>query len=142
MVLLYGVLGSLVGAVAGVILFGTLSYWARTILHAESGWQKAYSGVSGLGLIAELVTFGVFLGGVTGCGLVHAFGKYRQQAGWSLVILGVLGAAVSVGIGLDAVSAYGRRLALSIEGAAFVWSVLLIISGVLMLVRATSHKSN
>ena len=144
MILVYGALGSFAGVVCSFVVCSAVQAWGRTnSAAAAEGFGTAYSGVSGVFLLGELIAFDAVLGAATGGFAVHVFGKYSLQATWGLVLSGCLGALASVAAGLQFAGSYGREGALATYAVYFVWSLDLLLWGLYLLGQeAGSRRSD
>ncbi|HEX8833365.1 MAG TPA: hypothetical protein VF719_04155 [Abditibacteriaceae bacterium] len=143
MVWLYGAFGSFAGIVFAFIVCGVIQEWARSNSSVADGLQSAYSGVSGVFLLETLLTFNIGLGSVTGCLLVHLFGRHRVTASLLMALFGGIASLLSIYDGFSFASGYGREAALSIFGVYFVWSLCLLSGGTFLIIQhINSDKSD
>lgn len=128
MVLLYGGFGGVVGGLLGPQWYFVQMSLVQTALSAN------YRGFYSL-LINFVIASGAALGAVTGCALVHSFGKYHRVTGRVLVLFGLAAALFMLSLGIPYATNGSRRMALALYGVGFVWSSQLILWGSYLILR-------
>ena len=129
MIWLYGALGGILGTVFSLIFCSLIQNWEVSNPAASNDFESAYSGVSGAFLTGIVTVSDAVFGGITGCLLVHIYGKYRRAAAFGLVVLGGLAAFVSAWQVFSFAKSYGREAALAVFGVYFLWSLVLVFAG-------------
>ena len=137
---LFATLGAVAGAIFAVyvaVLFTDIvTPIEAELLSAQLGLQNIDSGLSGMFFTVWIIIYTLLLGGMSGYFIVHLFGKYRAKlAPIGMIITGTLSVLFIAFFANITVGMMGRRAALVSYGSYFVYSVLLIVVGVLILTR-------
>jgi hypothetical protein len=130
------------GAIVGVFVIGIINLVFTDILvevlSAQSGMQNIESGLTGAFFDAWMMVYVFVLGGLSGYFLVHLFGKYRAKlAPIGLIITGIFSVAFVTWSAKDTwgLMLMSRRATLANYGSCTIYSLILIICGILILRR-------
>jgi hypothetical protein len=130
------------GAIVGVFVIGIINLVFTDILvevlSAQSGMHNIESGLTGAFFDAWMMVYVFVLGGLSGYFLVHLFGKYRAKlAPIGLIITGIFSVAFVTWSAKDTwgLMLMSRRATLANYGSCTIYSLILIICGILILRR-------
>ena len=123
-ILLYGIFGFIAGGFIGPYIY------ASPVKFLWSALDVNDNGIMFMGLLANALFYlSLILGSVTGCILVHSFGKYKRFAAFGSIVFGII-AFVALSLMFSSeFQVHNRRLAVTIYGAGILWSVALVLWG-------------
>jgi len=129
------------GAIVGAFLFALVNCVLTDdivvrLLSAQSGMQNINSGLSGAFFGAWMMVYTLALGGLSSFFLIYLFGKYRSfVASIGLIITGIVSILFAIWSAKETMSLMGNRATLANYGGCFIYSLILIICGILILRR-------
>jgi hypothetical protein len=137
---LYAILGAIVGANVIAIAHNLTTHIAVELLSAQVGMHNILDGLSGLFFGIRMIIYLLVLGGLSGYFITHLFGKYRAKlAPIGLIITGIFSVAFVTWSAKDTwgLMLMSRRATLANYGSCTIYSLILIICGILILRRKT-----